>query len=413
MTGSIQEKINKDGSVSYRLFVSDGYGEGGKRQRYTRTVKAKNRKEAEKLLAQFVTEVEAGQLIDNKKITLQVFTDKWLTEYAEKNLAPKTISRYKQLLARINYVLGHRRLIDIRPLHIIEFCNNLTESGIRSDGQAGGLSPRTVLHHHRLLHSVLETAVKWQYLKENPARRVEAPKVPKAEARYFDENQTMILLEALEDAPLKYKTLIHLTLYGGLRAGEVLGIEWKDINFENRTIEIKRTSQYVDKKIITKTPKNESSCRLVTYPKNIMTMLKTYRVWWNAEKAKCGDKWHETDRLFVMWDGQPMHPLTPSKWYLQFIREYNNRITADERLSEDDKKRLTLPEVNFHGLRHTSATLLISQGHDIKTISARLGHSTASTTMNIYSHALRSADTAAADGLEAMLTRKKKANVTV
>jgi integrase len=475
MNGSIQAgKKSKDGSISYRLFVSDGYGEGGKRKRHTKTIKAKNPREAEKELALFIAEVETGQMIDNKQITFKCFSDKWIEEYAEQELAPKTILRYKQLLDRINFSLGHRKLISIRPIDLVEFYNNLKVSGNRTDltymakadlkekiqernvtfemlnkntgidaktimkalngksirqttaqiisrvidvkvddlfilkGNPAPLSDQTIKHHHRLIHAILETAVRWQYLKDNPASRIDAPKVEKKEARHFDEEQTMILLEALENEPLKYKTIILLTIYGGLRAGEVLGLEWNDIDFNKRIIEIKRSSQYVDKKIITKSPKNETSCRLVTYPQIIMTLLKEYKVWWQGEKSKCVDKWHKTDRLFVQSEGLPMHPTTPSKWYLQFIRRHNEKVKHDEKLTEEDKEILILPEVNFHGLRHTSATLLISQGHDIQTVAARLGHSTASTTLNIYSHALRSADSAAADGLESMLTREKQ-----
>lgn len=475
MTGSIQPgKKNKDGTTSYRLFVSDGFGPGGKRKRYTKTIKAKSPREAEKELALFVAEVENGELIDNKKITFKSFADKWITEYAEKELAPKTVVRYKQLLERINFAIGHKKLIDIRPIDLIEFYNDIKENGNRIDltyiakpelkeillsknftvekliestgvdvrtisralnsksiryttaqaickaidmdakeiftlnGKLTPLSPQTVKHHHRLIHAILESAVKWQYLKDNPASRLEAPKVERREARHFNEAQAIRLIEALEPEPIKYKTLILLTIYGGLRIGEVLGLEWDDIDFKNKVVEIKRSSQYVGKEIITKSPKNETSCRLVTYPQSIMTLLKEFKVWWQGEKAKCGDNnWHKTDRLFVQWNGLPMHPTTPSKWYLQFVRRYNEKIKADDNLSEEDKEKLILPEVNFHGLRHTSATLLISQGHDIKTVSARLGHSTASTTLNIYSHALRSADTAAADGLELILTRQK------
>jgi len=474
MTGSIQTiKRNKDGTTTYRLFVSDGTGSGGKRKRPNKTIRAKSPREAEKELALFIAEIENGELIDNKKVTFKSFAEKWMTDYAEKELAPKTIARYKQLLERINYAIGHKKLADIKPLLLIEFYNNL-KNGNRTDltyiaktelkgtmedrsitdimlaenaaidirtidkalnyrpikyttaqaickamdmkiddlfilaGNPAPLSDQTIKHHHRLIHAILEAAVKWQYLKDNPASRLEAPKVEKKEARHFNEEQAMILVEALEFEPIKYKTIMLLTLYGGLRVGEVLGIEWPDIEFSKRVIEIKRSSQYVDKEIITKSPKNETSCRLVTYPQSIMTLLKEYKVWWQGEKAKCGDNnWHKTERLFVQWNGEPMHPTTPSKWYLQFIRRYNEKITNDEKLSGEEKEKLLLPEVNLHGLRHTSATLLIAQGHDIKTISARLGHSSPTTTLTVYSHALRSADMAAADGLESMLTKQK------
>lgn len=383
MAGSIQERNGK-----FLLTVSSGYGVGGKRQRFTKTISAKSRYEAEKELAKFVTEVENGTFIDNKNITLKEFADKWISEYAEKNLAPKTISRHKELLERINHCLGHIKLKDLKPLHIIEFYNNLSEDGVRKDGLPGGLSEQTIKHHHRTLHAVLEAAVKWDMLLNNPASKVDAPKIPKREAKHYNTEQTMLMLEKLEDEPMNLKAIVLLALYGGMRLGEICGLEWKDFNFNDRTVCIRRTSQYVDRKVITKEPKNETSIRTVTLPASLISYLKEYRVWWNGLKASNGDKWRKTDRLFTGLDGRDIHPTTPSKTFLNFIRKNS------------------LPELNFHGLRHTSASLLISQGLDIATISKRLGHSNTSTTLNIYSHAFKKLDTTAADTLEGLLNNQ-------
>ena len=101
-----------------------------------------------------------------------------------------------------------------------------------------------------------------------------------------------------------------------------------------------------------------------------------------------------------------MFPDTPSKWFHKFIKRHNAKIMNDERISKEDKPKYLLPEVNFHGLRHTNATLLIGQGVDVTTVSSRLGHSRTSTTTDIYAHALKKPDIEAANKLENMFKKK-------
>ena len=141
--------------------------------------------------------------------------------------------------------------------------------------------------------------------------------------------------------------------------------------------------------LITKEPKNETSIRVVSVPGTAMALLKHYRAHQAEGQLKTGDLWQGTNRLLTTWDGNPMHPDTISKWFPDFLRKYD------------------LPPLTFHGLRHTSATILISQNVHAKTISGRFGHSNIDTTMDIYGHALKSADREAADKLEEALDRKK------
>jgi integrase len=385
MPGSIQKR----GKNKYLLTVSAGFGVGGKRIRYTRTVEAKSRKEAEKKLALFVAEVEKGLVTDSEKLTLEKFAEKWMTEYAEKQLAPKTVSHYRDLLKRIIPALGHIRLGKLKPMHLIKFYNMLLEDGIRMDGKSGTLSETTVAHYHRLLSSMLNDAVEWQIIADNPAARVKPPKAKKKEISHYDDEKVLLLLQKLEDEPIKYKTAVILTLFTGMRLGELMGLEWADVDFEKCTIRIRQSSQYVKGKgIITKDPKNESSKRIIAVPAEVMELLKTYKKWQNEERLKMGELWEESGRVFTQENGKPMFPDTPSKWFAKFIKKHN------------------LPHITFHGLRHTNATLLISQGTDIKTVSKRLGHAETSTTLNIYSHAIEKADREAAEKLSSLLMQK-------
>jgi integrase len=373
--------IEKRGPNKYRLTASGGFDSNGKRIRHRRTVTAKNDKEAEKLLAQFITELEGGDYYEPSKLTVKGFIEKWLLEYAEANLAPKTLYRYREIInSRIIPALGHLTLDRIKPLHIVEFENSLRKDGARLDGKPGGLSERTILHHHRILCIIFNTAVTWGVLKESPVARVKAPRVPRKQAKAYTEEQTAAMLAALESEPLKYRVMVHLALATGLRRGELMGLEWRDIDFEAGTLDVRRASQYLKGKgVFTKDPKTEESKRLVSLPALTLHLLKTYKTEWLKGRLQVGDLWQGSDRLFVTWDGQPMHPDTASNWFSAFLKRHN------------------LPHIGFHGLRHTSATLLIRQGVDVRAVSSRLGHSRTSTTLDVYVHALRSADKAAAE----------------
>ena len=162
--------------------------------------------------------------------------------------------------------------------------------------------------------------------------------------------------------------------------------ECSDIDFKNGIININKSSQYLSEKgVFTKAPKTESSIRDVAIPDFIVSLLEEYKLWYDEQKSIVGDFWCESSRLFVQDDGKPIHPSTISKWFEQFV------------------KKIGLPVINFHGLRHTNATLLISQQVDVATVSARLGHAQITTTYNFYVHPLKSHDRTAGNVLENLL----------
>ena len=397
---------------SFRLVVSGGRDKDGKQIKYTKTIKGVTPKEAEKELALMVAEIEKGQFADSKKLNLNDFVARWLKDYAQKRLAPKTLYRYKELLdKRILPALGHMRIDQIRPLHIMKFYNNLQEEGMRLDGKPGTLSDRTILHHHRLLSSIMQDAVEWQVIHSNPLTRVPTPKVKRKPAPCYDEEQTILLFQALDNEPMKYKVIIFLDIASGLRRGELMGLTWDNVNFKDSTIEVECSSQYLPGQgTFTKDPKNETSKRIISIPSSVMALLKEYKKHQSEEKLIVGSLWHDSNRLFTTWDGKPMHPDTVSKWFPKFLKRYNEKVKNDEYIPDSEKENLYLPPITFHGLRHTSATLLIGQGLHVKTISSRLGHSNISTTMDIYGHTLKKADQEAADKLDYLFGNKERKN---
>ena len=140
-----------------------------------------------------------------------------------------------------------------------------------------------------------------------------------------------------------------------------------------------------------------------------ISLIREYKVWQNGEKVKLVDLWDgECTRIFTARDGKPMFPETPSKWFSKFIKNHNDKIMKDDTIKKEDKDKYLLQVVNFHGIRHTNATLLISQGVDVTTVSTRLGHARTSTTTDIYSHSLRKTDMVAAEKLEDLFNKSTK-----
>ena len=163
-------------------------------------------------------------------------------------------------------------------------------------------------------------------------------------------------------------------------------LEWQDIDLKTGIVSINRSSQYLaDKGVFTKTPKTESSIREVAIPDFVVSLLEQYKLWYDEQKSFYGELWTDSNRLFVQADGKPMHPSTISKWFVKYVGQ------------------IGLPVINFHGLRHTNASLLVAQNVDIAVVSARLGHAQITTTYNFYVHPLKSHDKHTGNVLENLL----------
>ena len=392
MAGSIEKR----GKNSYRLTVSEGFDLNGKPMIHRKTIHG-TKKEVEVELAKFVTEVQNGLVIDGKSLKFSEFVEVWKRDYGSKELAPTTYKRYCRMLeTRILPYFGHFYINKIRPTDIMKFYDLLEKDTqlVRKKGNNGSktkkpLSGKTILEHHRLLRAMLHRAVYWQLIVSNPAERVQPPRAKKPKRRSYDDEQTKILLENLEKLTVedtKYKVAIILTIFTGVRLGELMGLEWQDVDFRNGIISINRSSQYLsDMGVFTKVPKTESSIREIAIPEFIISLLKEYKLWYEEQKSLYGELWTNSNRLFVQADGKPMHPSSISKWFVKYVGT------------------IGLPVINFHGLRHTNASLLVAQNVDIAVVSARLGHAQISTTLDFYVHPLLSHNRKAGYALENLL----------
>ena len=391
MAGSIEKRGD-----SYRLVCVVGYNLQGRPIKKSKTVHC-SKKEAKIELAKFVADVQKGMYVEGKSLKFTDFVEIWKRDYGSKELAPSTYKRYLGILeSRIIPFFGHFRVDKIKPTDIMQFYDLLSKDTqiVRrknNNGKKTGkpLSPKTILEHHRLLRAMLQKAVYWQMIVSNPAERVQAPKTKKPKRKYYDDEQSKALISnlmELTEEQFKYKVAIILTIFTGVRLGELMGLEWDDINFREGIVSINRSSQYLaDKGVFTKTPKTESSIRDVAIPDFVVSLLEDYKYWYDEQKYQYGELWYDSNRLFVQADGKPMHPSTISKWFEKFVAQ------------------IGLPVINFHGLRHTNATLLIAQNIDVSVVAARLGHAQITTTLNFYVHPIISHNKTAGFALENLL----------
>ncbi|MCF6409013.1 tyrosine-type recombinase/integrase [Pseudalkalibacillus salsuginis] len=391
MAGSIEKR----GQESWRLIYSLGYDQHGKRIKRTKTVKCKTKSEAKKELAKFITEVEAGEYIAPEKMKFAAFIIEWEKKYAEKHLSPATITSYRtHLKNRIIPYFGHKNLSQIKPIDIVNFLEHLQEEGQRQDGKSGVLSSSSVEYNHRILRNIFSRAVEWQLIKKSPVETVKKPKRIQKETSVFSQKEATEVFTHLRKEKPMWRIMVILALTTGMRRGELLGLEWKNVDLEKGTIQIKQTLTYTNKQHIVKEPKTKNSIRMVSLPASLIEALKTYKHFTNKERMKAGDHWEGGNYyfLFSSWHGKPLHPSSVTTWWKRFINKNNLRY------------------IRFHDLRHTSATLLINQGVHAKTISSRLGHADIRTTMNIYGHALQEADQEAANHFDSFFMNSASTN---
>jgi len=458
--------IEKRGNT-YKIIVSKGYDINGKqlRERMTWVPNAGlTTKQIEKELNRQATLFEEQVKFSNThngNIRLVDFTELFLKDFARPTLKVKTVVNYEEKMKIINEALGHIKLKDLKPGHINSFYANLHEEGMRmrraakakfdfekwfnetkkpattlavESGISAGtfqklkkeenislknaeaiskfaglefkdafdivrnntpLSASTIQTYHRVLSAVLGKAVQWGYIASNPASRADVPSIGYHEAAYLDEPDARRLLELLQSEPIKWRALITFDVFSGLRRGEIAGLRWKDIDSESHTIMISQTSNYLPGKgVYLDTPKSRKSQRCLKLSTTAFLMLFEYKDWQDKQKQKLGDAWLNTDdRIFTNDFGEPIFPDSITQWFTGFI------------------KRSGLPKVTVHSLRHTYASLMIADGVPLVIVSHNLGHAQQSTTSNIYTHVIASAEAKAAqtfDKFDDILQAKKE-----
>ncbi len=366
--------IQKRGG-SYSIRVSCGYDTQGKQVIQSKTwtpevgmTERQIQKELERQKVLFEEECKKG--FQSKAVKFETLCEEWFEEYAKTNLRHTTYSYLYHQRIRINKALGHLRMDKITMRQIQAFVNSLTKDGA-NEINGKPLSPKSIRHNLNLISDIFGYGVKMGIVSDNPCKNVTVPKSQPKEKEIYTPDEANRILTLLNDEPLKYRAFFNLAIYSGFRRGELLGLEWKDVDFENNIISVRRTSCYTsDRGVYTDTTKTRLSQRTLKFPQEVMDLLKQLREEQDEEALKWGDKWIESDRLFTKDNGEPQHPNTTYTWLERFCKKNG---------------------IPFHGLNSFPGLwwrLLLIQGLKIATVSGALGHSNVSTTSNIYCHIL-------------------------
>ena len=387
---------------TYLIRVSCGLDSNGKQISRSKTFKpskpnlpyTKLSRELEAFVAAFEQEVaEEGPMrnVRPDKITFADFCTQYL-EIKKNSLSPQTYNFYSKVIEEeLMPMFARLKMKDLRTYHIQHFIQYLANDKKRLDGQDGKIAASTVKRYATVLRSIVGMAYKLEYIEEDigRSRRIEFPKEETKEVEVFTLEEVENILNALESEPWHIRAVIEVALFTGCRRGEIVGLKWADIDFENQRISVKRSIYKLsDGKAREKEPKSKTSIRTISIPERLCKTLTEYRLQQNRHIAYLGDGWKNLDYVFTEEDGYVMNPQTPTKQFDHFLKRHGIR------------------HLKFHGLRHTSATMLLANGCDIKTVSARLGHADITTT-NIYVHALESTDRMAAQTFDNFLKTKK------
>ena len=370
--------IRKRGS-SYLLVVSMGYDYKGNRIKpKQKTVHPPERltpKQKEKWLNEqavlFERECKGLPQEVDRSITLAKYTELWFQTIAPGKLAKSTLARERQDIDRFLPVLGNLKLTELRPEHFRQLYANLRKVKNQKTGKP--LSECTVEGVHACLCGILSDAMEGGFLDHNPAWRTYRYAGKKKEKAIADEDTTQRLITALEEESLKYETYFKLIIATGMRRGECCGLQWGDINWQERSIHIQRNVVKVTgEDIIVKETKTVAGDRYVYFSLEMESLLKEFQreCAWEAETYD-NRKLEDTDYIFRRHGCRlPMTPTTFT-WRFKLILKKHGLPAA----------------LNVHSLRHTNASLLIAGGADVATVAGLLGHSQPSTTLDIYTHA--------------------------
>lgn len=387
MASYVELSPAKNGKPRIKITVELGYHEDtGKRIRKFKTVTLNSLSDrtVSKAIKDFEIEVATtNSTYDEKTITFEQFVDRWFENYVRVDLTVGTRSTYTYYLkSGVFETFQKMKLHKIKTFHIVEFFNKQKLDGKR------GLNGK-----YMVLKSIFSKAVKWGFIIENPMKNVDEPKdkTRNRKLKFYDELQIKQLLSTLENTDMKFKVSVKLALLVGLRMAEIAGIRIECLNFEENTILIDKTLQFDrDTKMYFLGPTKNKKDRIVNVPVKFMEELKYFAEQQEKIKNAHGSAWNPLvtnegktiNLLITRSDGFPNYPHNMEQRWRNFIKRYD------------------LPPLNFHGLRHSWASYMISKNVNFKIIQEQLGHSSIQETLNTYSHLTQKDKSKASDLLD-------------
>jgi integrase len=367
--------IRKRSTGSWTVIVDLGSDPvTGKRRQLWRSVKGPKR-DAEALLVQLLHERDTGVERPAGKLTVAEYLERWMTDYVEPNLAPKTTSVYRDVI-RNHFVpaLGSLDLVALRPSHIQSLYTRML----------GRLSKRSVLRYHQVLHAALHQAVRWQLLVRNPADAVERPRPARRELRTTTVEQARAVMAAADTTPIG--AFVRLAFLTGARRGELLGLRWADVDLDGGALHIQQTAQRIaGQGIVFRQPKTRLSRRAIALSSDAVAVLRAHRRRQAEARLLAGPAYQDRDLVFASGLGTPLEPGNIRRTWLRIVSAAG------------------VPGLRLHDARHASASFMLAAGVHPKIVSERLGHASVNITLDTYSHVLPGLQAAAAEALDTIL----------
>ena len=342
----------------------------GKRRQKRVTVRG-TKKNTEKELVRLVNEIQTGSYTELSGVTVGKYLDRWL-EAMKENVKPTTLYTYGKHVKQWKIMIG---VILLPKLSAMDVQLAMGKFNVSS------ATKRVLLI---TLQSALNRAVKWGLLSRNPAGIVDAPRIQQKELCVWAERETNCFLNTVKKT--RHYCFFRLALVTGARLGELLGLRWRDIDFEKKTIRITRTVARLPGMILEQAPKTASSRRSVPVDGKTIEVLKKHRKKQIEDALRTGEGWKEEHLVFC--NPRTKKPLDPSV-FEDAIHRY--------------AQKAGVPDIRFHGLRHTHATLLLRQGVHPKVVAERLGHANVTMTLNRYSHVLPDSQFEAVKAIERIM----------
>lgn len=459
---SITKRDTRNGTA-FKITVCTGVDIDGKQKRHFMTWRAPpgmNVKQAEKkakqVAAEFEREIEYGFQADNNQ-TFSEYAQYVADQKKKAGLAPTTLNLYKIVLERVAPYIGNMKVRDIRPQHINRMYDEITRTVIRPKFDYGipkaafldsvhamgitaykfsedsGIcykSAKTMfkggrVHYktaekaaecigkpldelftvemrktaaapsvrriHCIISEVLNYAELEMIITVNPAKRVRLPKMATPERDYFQPEEVAAILAAADKEPIQWRAMVYMFALTGARRGEVCGMKWSNLDWEKKQIKIDSSVVYLPGNGTIEGPTKTRNTRFVSLPTEAMQVLKKLHLWQIEQRLLWGDQWTESDYLFTLERGGVINPGMIQGRFDRFSRKYD------------------LPHIHPHAFRHTAASIMISSGIDVVTVSKMLGHSTPATTENIYAHGIEEARQNAAGCISGAILGKKQA----
>ena len=371
-TGHVRKRSTKSGITTYQIIVEkESDQKTGKRERYYKTIKGSKR-EAERVMRSFITELENQTFTKDSKITVEDFMHQWLDLYVKNQLSPTTVQHYiDQTEKYIIPEFGKTYLQQLRNIDIQKWVFELQKS---SPLTGKPLSAKTIKNIVLNLSAAMKKAVMLELIPKNPCENLTLPKLQKFQPDVYNMEEVAQLLDYAKNTDLYLPMMIEICL--GLRRGELLALKWHHVDLDKGILSVEENLVTVVNERITKTPKTKSGRRHIQIPNTLLELLKD-----TSEERHA----QPNEYIICQADGTPYKSDSFSLKFRRFLKANG------------------LKHIRLHDLRHINATIMLTSGISPKVAQERLGHSNYQITMDTYSHVLQKVEKEAADKIDEVL----------